>query len=86
MTDNVKAAHGKCIRPRDEVLASKVCGCFYCQTVFKAEEIEDWCDDQWHPEGATALCPHCGTDSVTGDASGYDLTPEFLVAMHKDWF
>lgn len=86
MTEFLKAAHTKSIRHRDEVLASKTCGCFYCQTVFASEKIEDWCDDQWHPDGATALCPLCGIDSVIGDASGYDLTPEFLADMYKHWF
>lgn len=86
MADKLNAAHGKSIRHRDEVLASKMCGCFCCDTVFATDEIEDWCDDQWHPEGATALCPHCATDSVIGDASGCEITPEFLGDMCKHWF
>ena len=86
MTDLLKAAHTKSIRHRGEVLASKTCDCFYCQVVFEAEEIKEWIDEQWHPKGATALCPFCGIDSVIGDASGYELTPEFLADMHKHWF
>ncbi|SMX44527.1 cytoplasmic protein [Actibacterium lipolyticum] len=86
MAEDLKAANGKSTRNREEVLASKTCGCFYCQAVFTPDEIEDWCDDQWHPEGATALCPHCGIDSVIGDAAGYELTPDFLAAMLKHWF
>ena len=49
-------------------------------------EIEDWCDSQWHPDGATALCPKCGIDSVIGDNSGYPITTEFLQQMRKRWF
>jgi len=34
----------------------------------------------------TALCPHCGVDSVIGSAAGFPLTDEFLKAMHQEWF
>jgi len=35
----------------------------------------------------TALCPHCGIDSVIGSASGYPVSePQFLKAMHDHWF
>jgi hypothetical protein len=33
-----------------------------------------------------ALCPHCGIDSVIGDASGYEISPTFLARMHEAWF
>ena len=33
-----------------------------------------------------ALCPSCGIDSVIGDASGFPITEEFLVAMEARWF
>jgi hypothetical protein len=35
------------------------CGCFYCQTIFLAEEVSRWVDDE-----LTALCPRCGVDAV----------------------
>ncbi len=86
MTDILKAAHKRSSLHRDEILASKVCGCFYCKRVFASTEIIDWYDPKDDPNGETAACPHCGIDSVIGDASGYDLTPKFLAEMHQRWF
>ena len=37
-------------------------------------------------EEVTAICPHCGVDSVIGEKSGFPITQEFLKAMHKRWF
>jgi len=82
----IEAAHKCCSRHRDEIMASKNCGCFYFQKIFTSDEIEDWCDEQWDTRGATALCPYCGIDSVIGDASGYGISPEFLGQMHRCWF
>jgi hypothetical protein len=45
------------------------------------KEIEDWIEDE-----ATALCPHCGIDSVIGSKSGYPITAEFLQKMKEHWF
>lgn len=84
--DDLKEAHQKSIRHRAEILASNQCGCFYCLAIFPATEIQDWCDSQWHPEGATALCPYCGVDAVIGDASGYQITAEFLTDLNRRWF
>jgi hypothetical protein len=63
---------------------SQLCGCFYCLKTFLSAEIKRWITE---PSGAsTALCPKCGIDSVIGDASGYELTEQFLSAMHHRWF
>jgi hypothetical protein len=35
------------------------CGCSYCKTIFPAEEVSKWVDDE-----LTALCPRCGVDAV----------------------
>ena len=74
-------AHIHSARHRDEIERSQQCGCFNCCLVFDAKEIVDYIDG-----GETALCPHCGTDSVIGDASGIALTPQFLQAMSRRWF
>jgi hypothetical protein len=34
----------------------------------------------------TALCPHCGSEAVIGDQSGYPIGPEFLSRMNEAWF
>ncbi len=56
------AAHRHSSNHRQEIEASKVCGCFYCLAVFPPASIDEWCD-----EDGTALCPKCGIDSVIGD-------------------
>jgi len=76
-----KAAHKHCSKHRKEILASKTCGCFYCSRVFIPSKIVEWVD-----KGTTALCPHCGIDSVIGTKSGYPITKEFLIEMYQRWF
>ena len=34
----------------------------------------------------TAWCPYCGIDSIIGEAEGYEITPELLAEMKKQWF
>ena len=79
----LRAAHGHSSGHRDEIAVSKICGCFYCETVFVREQIEGWL-----AEGSgTALCPNCTIDSVIGSASGFPVEdPAFLAAMHAHWF
>ncbi len=86
MADTLEAAHKRSSLHRDEILASKVCGCFYCKKLFSSAEVVEWYNPKGAPNGETAACPYCGIDAVIGDASGYDLTPEFLAAMKQRWF
>jgi hypothetical protein len=84
-------AHKHSSRHRPELMASRVCGCFYCLATFPADEIKRWIDDNIDPStpkenGQTARCPRCGIDSVIGDASGYAITDELLRQMHEHWF
>jgi hypothetical protein len=57
-----------------------------CCTTFGSGEISEWVDEDPSGEGQTALCPKCGIDSVIGDKSGADISPEFLRIMHAYWF
>lgn len=66
---------------RVELKASTFCGCFYCLAVFPPNEITQWIDDD-----QTALCPKCEIDSVIGSASGFPITPDFLMRVHDHWF
>ena len=77
----LRIAHRQTSHHRDVVNASHICGCFYCQKTFAPADVTVWVD-----ESSTALCPHCGIDSVIGDASGFDITAEFLREMHAAWF
>ncbi len=84
---DVQEAHKHSSNHRAEVLASTICGCFYCGQTFAPAEIEDWIDEtDDQPEGTTALCPKCGIDSVIGDRSGFPLTPAFLQQLNRYWF
>lgn len=76
-------AYAHAARNRLELEASEVCGCFYCLTTLKTEQIERWLE-----EGpGTAVCPECQIDSIIGSASGYPVNdPKFLQAMHARWF
>lgn len=75
------AAHQRSIYHRAEVLASEVCGCFYCLKTYPPSEIAEWTDD-----GDTALCPKCGIDAVIGSKSGFPITREFLKEMKSIYF
>jgi len=78
----LQAAHKHAFENRREVEASESFGCFHCRKTGPATKIDEWWDD-----GETAVCPHCGIDSVIGSASGYPVTKEaFLGAMKRRWF
>jgi hypothetical protein len=79
---DLMAAHKHSSRHRDEIAMSSLCGCFSCLDTYAPSEIVEWTDG-----GTSAICPHCGIDSVIGDASGLPVTsPEFLGAMSDRWF
>jgi len=83
----LEEAHKHSSRHREELLESKLCGCFYCRAIFGPSEIEEWVDEDENNIGRTALCPKCGIDSVIGEKSGYPVDDkEFLEEMHKHWF
>jgi hypothetical protein len=83
--EDLESAHKHSSDHREEILASELCGCFYCGKNFTPAEIKEWIDQQ-KGVGTTAICPGCGTDSVIGSASGFPLTPEFLQQMRDRWF
>lgn len=81
MPKEILDAHTHCANNKDEINQSKKCGCFYCFNIYSATEVKEWIES-----GKTATCPMCGIDSVIGDASGSELTKDFLQSMHKYWF
>ncbi len=82
------AAHKHSSRYRQEVLSSKLCGCFHCLSIYAPDEISplEWIDEDSFDVGQTARCPKCGIDSVIGADSGYPITLEFLAKMEQHWF
>ena len=81
----LRRAHDHSSVHRVEVLASSLCGCFYCLGVYPPSDIVKWIDDAGQ-HAVTAICPKCGIDSVLGDQSGFPLTKEFLEEMQEHWF
>ncbi len=75
-------AHRFSANNKEMLKKDKVCGCFYCLTIFSPDQIEMWIKDI----SGTAMCPYCTIDSVIGESSGYQITTEFLKKMHKHWF
>ncbi len=67
----------QCMRNRDQICAAAYCGCFYCEQIFDRETIRDWTDDD-----QTALCPHCGVDSVLANITDADT----LKSLHHYQF
>lgn len=93
MKPDCHQAHTHSSQHRTELEASLLCGCFYCLAIFAPSAIDEWIDSppdapdhDAHDNGATALCPRCGIDSVIGSASGLPITAEFLGAMRRVWF
>jgi hypothetical protein len=86
LTDII-AAHKHSTRHRNEILASELCSCFFCLTIFPPREIVEWVDEDENDDvGQTALCPKCGIDSVIGSNSGYSIERPFLAEMKQHWF
>ena len=73
--------HKYAIYNRKDIEKTDTCGCFYCKNIFYAGDITEWTD-----EGQTALCPHCGVDSVICNKEGYIVTPEDLEILNKYYF
>ena len=84
--ETVREAHTQSAIHRTEIESSDICGCFYCRTTFKPNEIKEWVDENKDGHGQTALCPHCGIDSVIGSKSGFRLDVDFLKEMNRYWF
>jgi len=82
----LRVAHRKSSNHRGEIEGSHRCGCFYCKGIFGPNQIVDWIDTSNPHSQQTALCPACGIDSMIGDASGLQITEEFLEEMRTAWF
>lgn len=79
--ETLKTAHKHSSNNKNELAASDLCGCFYCKEIFSPKEIKEYANNN-----QTALCPYCFIDSLIGNASGYELTKEFMEEMNDFWF
>ena len=78
---DLKDIHELSHNNKELVGRSQLVGCFYCGEIFSTKDIEEWWD-----EGKTAVCPHCGIDSVLPDTMKPTLTIELLHEMYDYWF
>ena len=84
--DELKTAHQFCIRNKESVQSSALCGCFYCLIIYSPAIFTE-ADLITEADGLkTYLCPHCGIDSVISDQCGFTLTLEFLTTMNRYFF
>ena len=82
----LEAAHEAARYNRVMLISDKKCGCFSCLKIYSPSEIEEWCCEKDDGEEVTAICPHCGVDSVLGESAGFPITQELLHAMYRRWF
>lgn len=65
---------------KERLLQGNLCGCYYCGRIYTPGKIVEWTDRL-----DTAICPHCGIDSVLDEANGgADL--DVLEQMHQRSF
>lgn len=55
---------------------------FFCLEHFPPDAAEFW-EDKPQP---TAVCPHCGTDSILAELCHDKVDDELLRAMRREWF
>jgi len=53
--------------------------------MFPPTEISEWVNEG-NAASVTALCPHCGIDSVIPEQPDRLVNSELLAAMHAYWF
>jgi len=73
------------VNHRQDVEKSKVCGCYFCLSIFEPTHIYRWIDEAMGL-GRTATCPKCGMAAVLGDASGVTIEESFLREMRGNWY
>ena len=80
-------AHKHCFNNKEEIDKSNTCGCFYCREIFAPSEIKEWIIiSEQFPKETTAQCPYCMIDAVIGNASGINLSNDFLKSMYERYF
>ena len=76
--------HKKSSSHEKDIKNSKICGCFYCISIFTPDKIKEWWEEK--SSGKTAVCPKCGIDAVIPDDTEYEITVELLEKMKKEYF
>lgn len=79
---------GMAFKNRQLLEASEFCGCYYCCKIFKADSITEWVKEKRSGGGFTALCPHCGIDSVIPQNTQAlsELNTKLLKSLQQKFF
>jgi hypothetical protein len=75
--------HKHSIKNKVEVLNSVKCACFHCFRIYESVAVDTFLQENDGQE--TALCPTCITDTIIGDASGFNLTDEMIDALANQY-
>lgn len=68
------------MKNRNQIEQSQNCGCFHCLSIFPANSITQWTD-----QNKTGICPNCNVDSVLPD-SEFPISLDFLQQTQNYWF
>ena len=79
-------AHSESFKNEDCVKKSTTYGCFYCEKIFKPNEITMWSDKTSDDSPGTAICPYCMIDSVVCDGTDFIVNPTNLKLMNLEFF
>lgn len=83
-TDRLSIIHKNSLGNRKLLNKDEKCGCFHCGRIFNTSEIYEWIREYNNEE--TAICPHCGVDSIISDSHGEKLSKKLLAEMHRKYF
>ena len=86
-----ESLHRLCTANRETLARASRAGCFYCCKIFAPSDVVDWVDGPQVEtgsldDGVTALCPHCGIDSVIPEVAGVAFSTELMQEMRAHWF
>jgi hypothetical protein len=77
-----ETVHAAAVNNRHTVEASRLCGCFSCETIFHAWEVADYTERDF-----SAICPRCQIDSILPDAvPEVRLSQSLLRQMRVQYF
>lgn len=75
--------HQHSLKNKFEVINSNKCACFHCFRVYDSDDVDTFLQENDGQE--TAICPFCITDTIIGDASGFNLTDEMIDALAHEY-
>ncbi len=87
---SLRAIQRYCTHNRALLERSTSAGCVCCGATFSPNDVKEWATDAEREPGESpmpsAVCPHCGRDSVLPSAAPVMLSPQLLAAVQQYWF